>query len=158
MASGWAATGKTLGVAVDLDAGRMLVRVNGAAWADAFSAACAPSAVAGAGLFPALSGGMGMRVRCNWGVDAARPMKHGAPAGGYRAVGLALHQAVPLPTDPHHHTRHATATPGPRHANPQQLGSAAGGHHPGWSGLAPPHVAHVPACVTSSRDRMHQVT
>ena len=105
MAAGWFAAGKTLGIAVDLDAGTMLVSVDGAAWADAFDAACAPSAAVGAGLFPALCGSGGVRVRCNWGADAARPMTRSPPSGGYRAVGQALLAQVAQTT---HHPTHPT--------------------------------------------------
>ncbi len=97
VASGWGEVGKTLGVALDLDAGSMLVSVNGAEWTPVpFSEPCAPGAGAGAAVFPALTGAMGSRMRCNWGADAARPMRHGPPAGGYRAVGL-LPQQVSTP-------------------------------------------------------------
>jgi hypothetical protein len=92
-ASGWSAAGKTLGLALDLEAGALLVSVDGAEWAPApFSHPCKPGADAGAGLFPALSGFLGARVRCNWGVDARRPMRHAPPPGGYRAVGLLPHR------------------------------------------------------------------
>ena len=92
-ASGWFAAGKTLGLALDLEAGALLVSVDGAEWAAApFSHPCKPGADAGAGLFPALSGAVGARVRCNWGVDTRRPMRHAPPPGGYRAVGLLPHR------------------------------------------------------------------
>ncbi len=89
MAKGWKVVGGTLGVAVDLGSGTMRVSVNGGDWAAAFPDGCAPSAGAGPALFPAISGEDGMCVRCNWGADAARPLKHAAPSGEYRAVGLA---------------------------------------------------------------------
>ena len=93
-AAGWFAAGKTLGVAVDLDAGTLRVSVDGADWAVAFQAGCAPGAAVGAGLFPALSGSDGARVRCNWGADESRPMRHAPPASEYRAVGLLQQQKV----------------------------------------------------------------
>ncbi len=125
MAAGWFAEGKTLGVAVDLDAGRMLVSVDVGDWAEAFPTGCAPSAAAGAGLFPALSGNCGARIQCNWGADAGRPMRHGPPSADYRAVGLARQQA--LPPHPLTHTRHAhmrqmSATQ--CHGSPQPLSGA----------------------------------
>ena len=95
-----------LGVAADLDAGTLLVSVDGADWAIAFPNAthpdpCRPSAAAGAGLYPALCGMDGVRVRCNWGADAGRPMRHGPPAsGGYRAVGLLLDAPQQVPHAP----------------------------------------------------------
>ncbi len=76
-------------MALDLESGTLRVSVDGGEWAVAFSEGCTPSADAGAALFPALSGAVGMRVRCNWGVDAARPMKFAPPSGEYMAVGLA---------------------------------------------------------------------
>ena len=100
VAAGWFVAGKTLGVAADLDAGTLLVSVDGADWTVAFQAGCAAGPAVGAGLYPAVSGQGGARVRCNWGADAGRPMRHGPPAsGGYRAVGLLLDapQQVPLP-------------------------------------------------------------
>jgi hypothetical protein len=79
----------------------MRLSVNGGEWAVAAHAApCAPSAAAGAALFPVLCGDTGVRVRCNWGLDAARPLKHAPPSaegkGEYIAVGLARQvQAAP---------------------------------------------------------------
>ncbi len=96
VAAGWFAAGKTLGVALDLDAGALLVSVNGAAWVVACQAGCAPGADAGGALFPALSGEGGARVRCNWGADAGRPMRHGPPSGDYCAVGLAMQVPIRL--------------------------------------------------------------
>ncbi len=90
MAGGWFTAGKTLGVALDLDAGTMLVSVDCAGWTVAFADGCAPGAAVGAGLFPAISGQRGARVRCNWGADTGRPMKHCPPSGEYSAIGLAL--------------------------------------------------------------------
>ncbi len=87
MAAGWFASGKTLGVALDLDSGTMHVSVDGGDWAVAFQDECAPSATAGAALFPALSGKSGARVVCNWGAD--RPLKHTPPSGEYVALGQA---------------------------------------------------------------------
>ncbi len=93
VAGGWFAAGKALGMALDLDAGSMLVSVDGAAWTVAFAAQnrpCCPSAAAGAALFPALSGWGGASVRCNWGTDPERPMRHGPPSGEYRPIGLLM--------------------------------------------------------------------
>ncbi len=89
MAAGWFAAGKTLGVALDLGSGNLRVSVDGGEWAVAFPEGCAPSGSVGAALFPALSGCDGVRARCNWGTDAARPMKFAPPSGEYMAVGLA---------------------------------------------------------------------
>ncbi len=88
MASGWFEAGKTLGVAVDLDAGTMLVSVDGGDWVVAIPEGCTPSATAGASLYPALSGNDGLRLLCNWGADPGRPMKHRPPSEDYRVVGL----------------------------------------------------------------------
>ena len=96
MAKGWFAAGKTLGLALDLDAGTLRVSVDGAPWAVAFQDGCAPGAAVGSALFPALSGNGGARVRCNWGAEAGRPMRHSPPSGEYRPVGLAM-QVPPGP-------------------------------------------------------------
>jgi hypothetical protein len=87
VAPGWFVAGKTLGLALDLDAGTLRVSVDGGAWAVAFQDGCAPGAAAGAALFPALSGCDGARLRCNWGGDGGRPTRHAPPSGDYRAVG-----------------------------------------------------------------------
>ncbi len=87
---GWFEKGKTLALALDLDAGTMLTSVDGGAWVVTFPGGCKPSATVGAGLFPALCGKGGARVRCNWGGDAERPMRHGPPSGDYRVMGLAM--------------------------------------------------------------------
>ncbi len=76
-------------MALDLDAGAMHVSVDGGEWAVAFPNGCAPSATVGAALFPALSGESGSQLRCNWGSDAGRPMKHAPPSEKFVAVGLA---------------------------------------------------------------------
>ena len=90
MASDWFVTGKTLGVALDVDAGTMLVSVDGAEWVVAFQDGCTPSAAAGVALFPALSVmGDAAKMRCNLGGDTERPMRHAAPLG-YCAVGQVL--------------------------------------------------------------------
>jgi hypothetical protein len=92
-------TAKTLGLALDLEAGTMLVSVDGAEWVAApLPQPCVPGAAVGAALFPALSGYVCTRLRCNWGVDAERPMRHAPPPGDYRAVGL-LPRKVP-PSSP----------------------------------------------------------
>jgi hypothetical protein len=90
----WNVAGGTLGVALDLGAGTLHLSVNGGDWALAFPNAthtspCRPSVATGAALFPALCGSDGVRVRCNWGVDALRPMKFTPPSGEYMALGLA---------------------------------------------------------------------
>ena len=95
VAAGWSEAGKTLGVAVDIDSGTMSVSVNGGAWAVAFPKGCTPSVEAGAALLPAVSGNGG-RLRCNFGADAARPLKHGPPSDEYRAVGLASQVETPV--------------------------------------------------------------
>jgi hypothetical protein len=98
----WKAKGSILGVALDLNQGKMLVSVDGAAWTVAFpnathTAPCRPSGTAGAALFPAICGSGGVRVRCNWGTDSGRPMRHSPPSGEYSAVGLLLEVSLPLP-------------------------------------------------------------
>jgi hypothetical protein len=86
---------------LDLNAGALHVSVDGGEWAVAFPSGCAPSAVVGSVLFPALSGESGSRLRCNWGADARRPMKNSAPpSGDFVVVGLA--REVPSPAPPPH--------------------------------------------------------
>ncbi len=98
VAAGWFESGKTLGVALDLEAGAILVSVNGTEWATAFRGGCAPGAAVGASLFPVLCGLGKVRVRCNWGADAGRPMRHSPPSAEYRAVGLQVLPAFPSPS------------------------------------------------------------
>ena len=87
-------TGGTLGVALDLDAGTLLASFDGGDWISASPIAeesagpCRPSASAGAALYPVLWVGSRAFLRCNWGANAARPLKYGPPSGEYRAVGL----------------------------------------------------------------------
>ena len=69
--------GATVGVAWDAAAGALLVAVDGAAFAPAFSAGIAPGAIVGSGLFPVLSGKGGCRVRLNLG---QRPFCHSPPS------------------------------------------------------------------------------
>ena len=97
MAEGWFKAGKTLGLALDLDAGTLRVSVDGGAWAVAFQDGCAPGAAVGAALFPALSGKAGARLRANWGWDRERPMRHGPPEGDYGLV-VQQQQAPPPPS------------------------------------------------------------
>ncbi len=108
--------GGTLGLALDLDAGTLQVSHDGGEWAPAFPSSLeehagpiAPSAAAGAALFPAVCGDGGARVRFNWGADAGRPLKHDPPSGEYHAVGLACDSdmmartvppALPFPPSP----------------------------------------------------------
>ncbi len=97
--------GKTLGLALDLEAGMLLVSADGGDWTVAFpnsahTGPCRPSYAAGAALFPVLCGCGGVRVRCNWGADAQWPMRHGPPSEEYCAVGLrrlAPQVRVPVP-------------------------------------------------------------
>jgi hypothetical protein len=76
-------------VALDLESGTLRVSVDGLEWVVAFPEGCAPSSGVGAAVFPALSGSEGATVRCNWGEDASRPLKHAPPSGEYMALGLA---------------------------------------------------------------------
>jgi hypothetical protein len=96
--------GETLGVALDLDAGTLFVSFDGGEWTVAFpnsthTGSCRPSDTAGAALFPALSGSKGAWVRCNWGADAGRPMRHTPPSEEYCAVGLPQ-KVLPEPCRP----------------------------------------------------------
>ncbi len=71
----------------------MLVSVDGGGWTVAVPDGCAPSAIVGAALFPALCGCNGVRLRCNLGAD----VKHGPPSDEYRAVGLTSQVSSPQP-------------------------------------------------------------
>jgi hypothetical protein len=113
--------GDTLGLALDLDAGTLLISVNGGEWAVVFNDSCTPSAVAGAALFPAMRGSVDYDdatnevyfpvVRCNWGTDKGRPMRHNPPSEGYRPVGVGLVQQVRFFTFDHQRRQALT---GPR--------------------------------------------
>ena len=111
-----------LGVAVDLDAGTMLAAAlpalpppsqptdgsdaAGAAtaapaaaaaseWKVAFASGVRPGEAVGSGLYPAVSGSRGAEVKYNLGHDVVnRPMRHSAPAGGYRSVAAAAQDQV----------------------------------------------------------------
>jgi hypothetical protein len=98
-AAGWFETGNILGVALDLDTGTLLASVNGTCWVVAcpnaiHTSPCCPSGTAGSALFPAMCGGGGARLRCNWGGVAGRPMRHCPPSGQYLAVGLIAMQVL----------------------------------------------------------------
>ncbi len=58
--------GAKLCVAWDSDAGSLLVGVDGAAPTNLFPTGVTPGSAVGVGLFPALSGWGGCRVRCNF--------------------------------------------------------------------------------------------
>jgi hypothetical protein len=81
-------------VALDLDAGTLHASFDGGNWISASPIAmpaagpCRPSASAGAALYPVLWVGSRAWLRCNWGADPKRPLKHGPPSVEYRAVGL----------------------------------------------------------------------
>ena len=70
--------GAHVGVAWDAAAGALLVSVDGSALAPLFPSDVAPGAAVGAGLFPAVSGKGGCRVRWNAG---GRPFRHPPPPG-----------------------------------------------------------------------------
>ncbi len=92
----WYAEGGVLGIAVDLDAGALLCTKGGeAGWATCFPAGLRPGAAVGGALLPAVSCTGGARVRCNLGIDAARPLRHAAPSGEYRPFGADVDPQVP---------------------------------------------------------------
>ena len=100
VAEGWYAAGKTLGLAVDLEASSLLVAVGkgagdspetGPEWRPAYQTGVATGATVGSGLFPAISGYGGARVMCNFGCDPSRPMLLRPPSEDYIPVG-ALNQ------------------------------------------------------------------
>ena len=83
-----------MGVAWDTEAGALLVAVDGAELAPIFPDGVTPGAAVGAGLFPAVSGRDGCRVRLNVG---QRAFRHGPRAG---FLGWALQQQVPVHARP----------------------------------------------------------
>jgi hypothetical protein len=66
-----------VGVAWDAAAGALLVSVDGSAPVPFFPSGVAPGPAVGAGLYPAVSGGDGCRVRWNVG----GPFRHPPPPG-----------------------------------------------------------------------------
>ncbi len=100
LAAGWFVSDGTLGVALDLDTGEMLMSVNGKEWKTVYKAtgvsAAKASGVVGACLFPAISGMKGARVQCRWGANGGQAMKYTAPSSTYQTVGAVIQAAVPL--------------------------------------------------------------
>ncbi len=80
----------TLGVAVDIDSGDLLISVNGCEWRKVFKDKCRPCAKAGAALFPVVSGLGQARICCRWGAGAGQNLKYSAPSDEYQAVGVLL--------------------------------------------------------------------
>ena len=92
MAAGWFVPGGVLGLAADLEAGSLRVAFaaggdSSPAWREAFASGLRPSAKVGGGLFPAVSGMGGARIRCNFGGDPQRPLRLPPPSPDYVAVG-----------------------------------------------------------------------
>ena len=85
IAEGWFEAGTTLGLAADLAAGTMLVAVRDGPWAPAFASGVAPGAAVGTGLFLAVSGCDGAKVRLGLGRDA--PLRVQAPSRDYVPLG-----------------------------------------------------------------------
>jgi hypothetical protein len=81
----WFAPGRTLCVAVDVDAGAMHLATDGGAWAHAFDGV-RPAADAGAGVYPVVCGGGGVRARCHLGREPGREMRVAPPSGEYRWI------------------------------------------------------------------------
>ena len=75
--AGFQRAGALVGVAWDAAAGALLVSVDGSALAPLFSSGVAPGPAVGAGLYPAVSGEEGCRVRWN----AQGPFRHAPPPG-----------------------------------------------------------------------------
>ena len=92
VAAGWFVPGGVLGLAADLEAGSLRVAFaaggdSSPAWREAFASGLRPSAKVGGGLFPAVSGYGGARIRCNFGGDPQRPLRLPPPSRDYVAVG-----------------------------------------------------------------------
>jgi hypothetical protein len=96
-------------VAWDGSSGSLLASVDGAAFQPLFPGGVAPGPVVGAGLFPAVSGIHGCRVRVNLG---SRPWRHAPPDGFLpwaqaAPLGQMDSLQVPLPPSPLHLSREA---------------------------------------------------
>lgn len=90
----WLHVGNVLGVAVDQDRGTMQFALterfeakppNRSQWITAFESKVNTSAVVGSGLFPALSGGKGVKVRYNFGFKREK-MIHTPPVEDFRTI------------------------------------------------------------------------
>jgi hypothetical protein len=79
--------GCTVGVAWDAHAGALLAAANGKALAPVFPDGLKPGPAVGTGLFPALSGCLGCRVRFNLGQC---PFRHPPPEGFVSCVAAAV--------------------------------------------------------------------
>ena len=91
---GWLKSGNIVGVACDLDSGRMMVSVNGdfenPSGGIPFDSGPKPGPTVGRGLFPVLTGYHGCKVRCNLGNDLVnRPFSYLAPSSEYTSVAAA---------------------------------------------------------------------
>ncbi len=88
--AGFRRAGATVGLAWDAGSGAVLAGVDGASpLVPLFPDSVAPGPVIGAGLFPALSGKGGCRVRWNLG---QRPFRHAPPPGLLPFIDAALGQ------------------------------------------------------------------
>jgi hypothetical protein len=76
--AGFQRAGAHVGVAWDAAAGALLVSVDGSDLAPLFPTGVAPGPAIGAGLYPAVSGSLGCRVRWNAG---RQPFRHAPPPG-----------------------------------------------------------------------------
>ena len=104
-AVGWFVPGAVLGVAADLDRGRMLTSVlmpsdaqSGhshatSVWEEVYAAGVGPSQVAGGALFPILTGGWGASGICNFGHRPAG-MRHSPPASDYCTLADAMKEEL----------------------------------------------------------------
>ena len=95
--TGWLQVGTVLGVAVDLEQGRMLATAcptsisSASDWHTVFKTGLSPSAEIGSALFPVISGVLGAEVKYNFGHNlATRPMLHSPPSDDYKPISAAL--------------------------------------------------------------------
>ena len=89
VSNAWFVKGGRLGLAADLVTGSLLVCADGTTWSPAINTVLQAGSEVGAGFFPALSGGNGAKVRCNFGLDTGRGLQLPAPARDYVPIGVA---------------------------------------------------------------------
>ena len=101
----WCSEGQTLGIALDVDTGSMLVKSGAASsWIPVFESGVMPGAEVGGGVFPVIFGLFGAKVRCNFGFDASRPLVLAPPTADFEAFGNAFAAQVELHGQPHRTT------------------------------------------------------